>query len=119
MIYFLIFYKTDKMMTEELREVFLNELKPSDEEHVAEILRVHQNLTNEITSSTEKIPREQLIVNSMNSKSLYETIGYGIIALQSVDSLDFLKDDKEKIKDGIRELLYQKIGVWKKSDENV
>ena len=107
------------MMTDELREAFLKELKSSDEDHVAEILKVYKKLSNEISSATETIPRAQLIVNSMNSRSLYETIGYGIIALQSVDSLDFLKDDKEKIKDGIRELLCKKVGVWKKSDENV
>ena len=107
------------MLTAELTETFLKELKPSDEDHIAEILRVYRKLTDEIASSTETIPRAQLIVNSMNSRSLYETIGYGIIALKSVDSLDFPEDDKEKIKDGIRELLCQKVGVWKKSDENV
>ena len=106
-------------MTAELREAFLKELKSSDVEHVTEILKVYKKLSNEISSATETIPRAQLIANSMNSKSLYETIGYGIIAIKSVDSVDFPKDDKEKIKDGIRELLCQKVGIWKKSDENV
>ena len=82
------------MLTAELAETFLNELKPSDEDHVAEILRVYRKLTDEIASSTETIPRAQLIVNSLNSRSLYETIGYGIIALKSFDSLDFPEDDK-------------------------
>ena len=103
----------------QFKEAFLKELKDTDKEHKDEILRVYSTLTEKIKTSTEIITWAQIRADAMNSKSLYETIGYCIIALQYVDLSDFLEDDKEKIKKAFRKDIYEKIGLWEESYEKI
>ena len=90
----------------------LRELKSTDEEHSQEIMRVYNALRENIISSNEKKSGVEFLQLAMNTESLYETIGYGYMALQAWDKINLenkSKEEIEKYKNETKKLLHSKI----------
>jgi len=64
---------------------FAKQLKPTVDEHNAEIIRVHSKIRAAIIKSEKPIYGPQMIDAAMNSTSLYESIAYGLIALRTIE----------------------------------
>ena len=108
-------FKPASMTHEEWKNHLLEELKPTNEEHLDEIVRVNQNLKNQIIESRETITGPELIVKAMQTHSLYETMIYGFMAMQALDRLEAKNVPLEQIeimKNGLKQLLNKKIPIW-------
>jgi hypothetical protein len=115
-------FKPESMTNEEWANHLLEELKPTNEEHLDEIVRVNQNLKNQIIESGNTITGPELIVKAMHTHSLYETMIYGFMAMQALDRLEAKNVPLEQIeimKDGLKQLLNQKIPIWNEDIERM
>ena len=108
-------FRPKRMTVEEWKNHLMEELKPTTDEHLEEIVRVNQKLKNEIIESGKSITGPELIVNAMKSETLYETMIYGFMAMQAFDRLEAKDVPLEQIKimkDGLKQLLNQKIPIF-------
>jgi len=115
-------FRPKRMTVEEWKNHLLEELKPTTDEHLEEIVRVNQKLKNEIIESGQSITGPELIINAMKSETLYETMIYGFMAMQAFDRLEAKDVPLAQIKimkDGLKQLLNQKIPIWNEDIERM
>ena len=102
--------------TNEWLDDLSNQLMPTEEEHQQAIIETNNAIRKEIIESGP-ITGPELIARAMQTSSLYETIAYGFMAMQSFDKLHSNKnvpmDVIEVFKKNLKELLNSKIpGVF-------